>query len=660
MARKEKKGRKNKNAGSRVKAGKAGIFIGHSYWISYLPVVLALIITPLIVRSVEYYNYLSRYPWDRGNIYQVDLFLRGKGFALYLFAGLAVFLALCMVLTGKRFRLYSIWLLIPLLYLMLAFFSAAFSRYKDISFRGAPDLHQHFPVLSAYLILFYYTFFLTAADNHDKSTEENVQIASFILKGFLILSIMLCIIGLLQVAGQDPFTWTSVRKLCGIDEAKYVASSRIYMSLYHPDYVGVMTVMLLPMIIAGCFVEKKKVVRIIYGITALFLFVCLIASQSRTGVIALVMTGCVFFVISFEKTKRYKVFGMKLSPYLLMLVLPILLAGLAVLVDQAFLSGSLSGRLFKVSENYTADNKGISGIETGDQEARIIIDGKTYFLSWAQDNDFRMVDSAGGELHLTSCTDEEYREVKDCLKKEKVEAEVSQEDIQTAADSQNIPVCYLIKVRLENKQGKMMTGCALCDGKDVWLICKDLDENGYRLMNRQGKTDKSIISDDSFPESFYGFASFRGYIWSKTIAKIGNVVLIGTGPDTFSLFFPNNDYVSRHRTGQDDILVNKPHCWYLQMAAETGIFSSLSVIVYLIYFFIYIFKSQFVSTAGTKEPSWIFISDSPAAIMSLAAGLSVFAYVVTGLANDSMVVCAPIFWILLGYGSGLMLGRSEK
>lgn len=660
MEKNKKKRRKDKKVRRQSKASNSGILMGRSYWVSYLPVVLTLLITPLIVRAVEYHNVLSQFPWNGGISYEVDLFLRGKGTALFLMAGLAVFLALCMLLMGRRFHLYSMWVLLPLFYLLLAFISSVFSDYREISFGGAQDLHQHFPVLACYIILFYYTFFITGRDVHEKSGEENERAVSFILKGFLILSLLLCCVGLLQLVGKDPFKWVIISRLCGLDEVSFVPSSRIYMTLYHPDYVGVMTVMLIPMILAGCFIEKKKYVRIIYGITAVLLFVCLLASQTRSGIIALVLAVCVALVFFIWKTIVYKGFAVKGSHMLLGISILVILIILAVFVDHVLLKGALFGRLFRFSEDYTFTDKGITGIETGDEDVRIVIDGKSYILSWESDHDLEILDGDQKKLQFTPCTDEDYEKVKKALKKEKVVVDISQKDIKLLKDSHDSSVCYLIRTNLEDKKGGLNAGYAVCDGSDVWLIIKDPDGDGYRLLNRQGKPDQSIISKDAFPQSFYGFASFRGHIWSKTMAKLGSVALIGTGPDTFALYFPNNDYVSRHRTGQDELIVNKPHCWFLQMAAETGIISALLIIVYLLYFFIITLKTESVNLKEKEINPRIILSDSPDTIMALASALSVFTYVVAGLANDSMVVCAPVFWIILGYGSALIFRNLDR
>jgi len=178
-------------------------------------------------------------------------------------------------------------------------------------------------------------------------------------------------------------------------------------------------------------------------------------------------------------------------------------------------------------------------------------------------------------------------------------------------------------------------------------------------MNRDNNLTESVISEDAFPDSFYGFASDRGYIWSKTIAKLHTTILYGTGPDTFPLYFPNNDYVARHLIKDDHIIINKPHNWYLQMAAETGVISATIMIVFLIYYLWNTFKKEITSEALKKTDNMTTRQKNHSRSINTGIGLSILAYMIAALANDSMVVCAPVFWIILGYGSGIISHNQE-
>ena len=94
--------------------------------------------------------------------------------------------------------------------------------------------------------------------------------------------------------------------------------------------------------------------------------------------------------------------------------------------------------------------------------------------------------------------------------------------------------------------------------------------------------------------------------------------------------------------GMFNILVDKPHNMYLQTAVNTGVISLLAL---LAIWGIYIFDSLKIYLKGNMETF--------AEYMGAATFLSITAYLVAGLFNDSIVSVAPLFWILLGMGIGI-------
>lgn len=75
----------------------------------------------------------------------------------------------------------------------------------------------------------------------------------------------------------------------------------------------------------------------------------------------------------------------------------------------------------------------------------------------------------------------------------------------------------------------------------------------------------------SYLEKHYSLANNRGYIWAKTWNLLKAHPLLGTGPDTFLIAFPNDDLVGLYNSGHSGEMISKPHCLYLQIAAQTGI-----------------------------------------------------------------------------------------
>ena len=119
-------------------------------------------------------------------------------------------------------------------------------------------------------------------------------------------------------------------------------------------------------------------------------------------------------------------------------------------------------------------------------------------------------------------------------------------------------------------------------------------------------------------------------------------MITGSGPDTFTQVFPNNDYVGKNNMNYNGVTVTKPHNMYLQIWVQTGFVSLLAFLsLFLMYFIksIKLFWKRSLQTVTEK--------------IGMAVLVSLFGYMVTGIANDSTVTVAPVFWGMLGLGMAI-------
>lgn len=119
--------------------------------------------------------------------------------------------------------------------------------------------------------------------------------------------------------------------------------------------------------------------------------------------------------------------------------------------------------------------------------------------------------------------------------------------------------------------------------------------------------------------------SGRGYIWNRTLPLLASPrkLLIGSGPGAFGDEFPQRDFAGKlNAYFAHQVLVDKPHNLYLQIAHASGFASLLALAVV-----------WFLALTGPAPP----------ALKGALAG-----YLVSGLATDSFVGVAPTFWILVG------------
>lgn len=185
------------------------------------------------------------------------------------------------------------------------------------------------------------------------------------------------------------------------------------------------------------------------------------------------------------------------------------------------------------------------------------------------------------------------------------------------------------------------------DGKTWDLVKKD---NKLLYYNPQGRLDKLRKVDSIGFENNYDFATRRGYIWSRTFPMLKSTALIGVGADNFVYEFPNNDYVGKVNSEFNAQLITKPHNMYLQIWTQDGMLACLALIALYVMLVIATWKN----CMNAEKKTWL--QKTAMAIFCGASG-----YMVVGLANDSSVCVAPLFWILMGLGFAVnhMIKRSK-
>ena len=183
----------------------------------------------------------------------------------------------------------------------------------------------------------------------------------------------------------------------------------------------------------------------------------------------------------------------------------------------------------------------------------------------------------------------------------------------------------------------------------VFRLGKD---NTVHLVNPNSENDIDV----DYPETINLFTgkeklgSARGYIWSRSIPLIKNNLILGSGPDTFIYQFPQNDLIGKYYTyDTPNIIIDKPHNLYLQIALNDGL---IALIAFLFIMLVYVFDS--IRLYSFKRD---YNNDQ---ILGIATCLSVVGYLFAGIFNDSVIDVAPIFWIVLGVGVAINFINSNN
>lgn len=509
-----------------------------------------------------------------------DFFSYYKSLAIVL---LAIFIGVLLTIKKPLIRRNAQAAMLAVL-AMCIILSTLFSIHPYTSIFGFPDRYEGVGVLLSYLVLF-----IGAAQLVENKQQMKVLIAGLLASAFII-----AIIGLFQFLGYDFLQQNDGSK----------TGNFVYATLYNPNTFGLYMSMLFPFTLFLAFFSKQKSTKLVLSLMACLTFVSLLTSLSRgscMGALAsILITGGLLGNQIFVKWKQ--------------LLLMIFMGTVLYLAVNSYSVGILSDRMSTVTS--------VKQVHLEDQKIDKIKDFKiaNNTLSLICSNSTLTVRLEGTQLVF-------YDEQGQSLTLSKKDAAGAYELIDNHFRFYKITSAQnLLKVQ----KGKSFLYFALKDDKFVFLSSKgevwnetDIKQYGFEGYERVG--------------------SGRGYIWSRSLPLLNQTLLIGTGPDTFGLEFPQKDFKGKLNAMYDAyILIDKPHNMYLQTAINTGIISLMAMFA--------LFGCYLWITGGSilhkRSDEYGFEHKLQVSIFA-----AVVAYLLSALFTDSAVCVAPVFWILLGLGS---------
>ncbi|MBK1641296.1 hypothetical protein CKO12_05290 [Chromatium okenii] len=174
----------------------------------------------------------------------------------------------------------------------------------------------------------------------------------------------------------------------------------------------------------------------------------------------------------------------------------------------------------------------------------------------------------------------------------------------------------------------------------VFWLAWNLNHHQVFTAHNPQLNQTSISFHETFLETLirhYGtLGSGRMYIWLRSLEQMDDTLLIGRGPDTFALYFPNQDEYKRF-FNQPEAFIDKPHNSYLQTWLNLGGGATLALFVLL---FTHAKRTFLLLTTAPHNTD----------LYPLSLGLyaSWVAYLIAAVFYDSVVSVAPIFWIIFG------------
>ena len=589
----------------------------------FFPIALVLTIVPLIVRmriSEPDEDTLKLY----GSSANSDLFTQNKEICLIFLSAIILIIAITCFkkFYEKKDKLINIMIICSLVFLGFTFLSALFSKYKHVAFWGIYDRSEGFITIACYILLFIYSIYTF------KKTEE----FKFILIPILILVYINGFLGLFQFFGSDLIK-TSLGGLIAIPSSYNIDPSKlslayesgtIYGTLYHYNYVGSFTSLVLPILFGACVIEDDIFLKLLSMGGSLVGLWLLFGSTSRAGIIgfgSIIFFACIFFGKLLLKKKK---------------ALLITLACLGVFAVG--LNFATSGKIFRRIPSLVADGLSlfkdnsdfdyrqhipVQNIQHIDNNVVLTLPSDTLTISY-ENNDYVFRNSKNEVIDYKS----------------EFNSKIKAYDY-TTTDANFSNISFRSgKIKSKTKNDGLML---ILNGSNEFMFITR-DDNSMHLIDP--KTLEEIDLD--FPKTI-GFngkeklASSRGYIWSRSIPLLKDTLILGSGPDTFSFDFPQHDLLGKfYAYGTTNMIISKAHNLFLQIGLNNGV---VALIAFVILIMVYIVDSFRLYALKNKY-------DQKQILGSILA-LSILGYLFTGIFNDSVICVAPIFWIILGVGAAV-------
>ena len=582
-----------------------------------IPALLAVALVPLIVTAKQYKLDLSRYSWFSNGSSSTDIFLYWKGQALIFLSFLMVAVSLFLILEKKEYQPEWKKIKVPELaclaaYVVFAVLSALLSEFRDTALFGGYEQWEGAIVLLAYGVLL--TFVYLVVD-----TEQMIKMFVYaIITGSFIVGL----IGTFQYLGMDFFRSSlgqAVMNLMSETKMNFTFNfpeGWVYSTLYNPNYVGSFAALALPVLVATAMIEWRKIPpfwTILSMMGTCLMVVTLLGSQSLTGCVG-VIVSLIFVAVYRFPTLLASMGGKKMAIGAGCITVFVVVC--CFLFPEQIRSGT--DKLFHPKED-THVLKELLSTETGLEITTV--KNETMYLVIPEDTGSRMTasDKNGESISLKADTE------KQCyIPEDERFSDFRFYPVQIKNEEENIPAVRLVTAST---------------GKE-WNVARE--KNQYLIYSVYGKYDTlEKIAAWGF-ENCQHFGDKRGYIWSRTFPLLKKYMIIGSGPDTFTQVFPNNDYVGKNNMNYNGVTVTKPHNMYLQIWEQTGFISLLAFLsLFLMYFIksIKLFWKRSLRTVTEK--------------IGMAVMVSLVGYMVAGIANDSTVTVAPVFWGMLGLGMAI-------
>ncbi len=595
------------------------------------PLLFFCTIYPLITRVFLYDSGLEAFDWFDKTTQASDVFLYWKLVAMEA-VGAAMCLILAYDLIQKKHKIKGNRLIYLLLgYALLTLLSTIFSEYNAYGWSGAYEQFEPVWCTLIYVLIVIYICFLTNSPAQIRLLIIALAIGTFVVG----------IIGALQFFGIDLVTSSVVQALVmpaeysGMQLEREAFRGLTYITLYNPNYVGTYVSLLLPLFFSLSVCEKNKKLRALFVVDCALLYLLGFGCKSESGrwgvtLVLLLMLAAWFWRMPGGRRGRSALILVNAAA-----IIGINLyyaAGMPSPFKDAEKMARLTGDKTVMSDRALAEQQSVSenlkSIETLDDKIRVTYGESSFDLSYSNDGNeffYNVTEEDGTFIPVTQIAEDQY--------------------LFQIADPKFDGVAFR-PVYYEDEAGLGLQ--LIIDGKEWGFINQLNGEPGYYYYNEFGKFDKITTAECWLFENRGGFGNGRGFIWGETFPLLKQTFLFGSGADSFTLIFPQDNYVQKYLNGYETLIISRPHNMYLQLAVQNGV---LALLLFLAAAAIYVFKT---GKSLLNKSEWD--GENGPERMGLKIGVcgGILGYLFTGLVNDAVICITPIFWCLFGIGIVLM------
>lgn len=592
-----------------------------------IPVILILISVPLAVQVsiIEISEQSFRFYTSAE---QVDLYIYSKSKCLAIGSGIMVFFSLLMFdVERKRFnKNMGIYFICSIIFIIFTLISSFLAVDREVAFHGFFMNGEGFYNLACYMLVFLYTLV-----NFSKNSDYK-----YIAYPLIIVVIINLVLGVMQYQNNDILSTDFGANLITTKEYDYLIenvkkahvsySTYMYGTIYHYNYMGTFCSMLIPFFGLLTFSDRSKINKFLFGITTIMLCVLLVGSNARSGIVGI--AGVIFFaiVIFYKQILKY----WKISSTLILSSIIIAIGANVVTNGNLFarvpsiINDALA--IFKIDSDFDfTDHIPVKDINFEDKKAIVNIKNNILVMEFL-DNELVFYDGVDGNILESSRSGTAYS-----LEAEKFSG-------------------YTFSMTLSTSLAYKRTIRILYNSKSALVLNVD-ENNAINLASPYtGETvelDRPKIWGINGTEKL---GSARGYIWSRSLPLMMDNLIFGMGPDNYIFEFPQEDYLGKQYAYDNyNMVVSKPHNLFLQVLLNNGAVAFIAFMTIILKYIIDCFKLYGFKSHITRDK-----------VLGVAIFLSVIGYLCSGIFNDSLVLTAPIFWIILGAGIGTNLINKSK